>query len=265
MSLVVVGNEVLSGKVVEQNAAFLIGRLKTLGARVREVVFVEDDIEAIAEALTRVMGRSDEVLVTGGIGPTHDDVTIQAAAQALGVPVVEDPELLAQIGRLGKSAREGRELTPGERRLARVPAGATLHWGVRTGAEGPGLERNMGDVGQRPTPNVLPWPVAKAANMWLFPGVPPLMQALFDGLVSHFSGSPPLFSDALELTIEEAVICEALDAIVATHVAVEIGSYPRREAGVWQLRLTFESPDASATAAAVLAARTAFQAYLARA
>jgi len=253
VSIVVVGNEVLSGKVVEQNAAFLIGRLKTLGARVCEVVFVEDDVYAIAEAMARVMARSDEVLVTGGIGPTHDDVTIQAAAQALGVPVVEDGELLAQIARLGlkrgvETAREGRELTPGERRLARVPAGAKLHWAVRTGGEG-----------------VLPWPVARAANMWLFPGVPPLMQALFDGLKTHFSGSPPLFADALELTIEEAVICEALDAIVATHVAVEIGSYPRREANVWHLRLTFESPDAAATVAAVLAARTAFQAYLARA
>lgn len=240
VSLVVVGNEVLSGKVVELNAAFLIGRLKTLGARVREVAFVEDDVDAIAEALARVRVRSDEVLVTGGIGPTHDDVTIQAAAQALGVPVVEDPELLAQIARLGKSAREGRELTAGERRLARVPAGAKLHWGERS----------------------VPWPVARAANLWLFPGVPPLLQALFEGLVAHFSGSPPLYSEALELTVEEASICEALDAIVAVHTAVEIGSYPRREAGVWQLRLTFESPDGSATAAAVVAARAAFGAYL---
>ena len=240
MSLVVVGNEVLSGKVVEQNAAFLIGRLKTLGARVREVAFVEDDVDAIAEALARVRLRSDEVLVTGGIGPTHDDVTILGAAQALGVAVVEDAELLAQIGRIGKSAREGRELTPGERRLARLPAGAKLHWGDRR----------------------VPWPVARAANLWLFPGVPPLLQALFEGLVEHFSGSPPIFSEALELTIEESAICEALDAIVAAHGSVEIGSYPRREAGTWQLRLTFESHDASATAAAVMAARAAFQAYL---
>jgi len=239
VSIVVVGNEVLSGKVVEQNAAFLIGRLKVLGARVREVVFVEDDVDAIAEALARVRVRSDEVLVTGGIGPTHDDVTIQAAAQALGVAVVEEPQLLVQIARLGKSAREGRELTSGERRLARVPAGATLQWSER-----------------------LPWPVARVANLWLFPGVPPLLQALFEGLVGRFSGAPPLFAEALELTIEESVICEALDAIVAAHGAVEIGSYPRREAGVWQLRLTFESPDLAATTAAVTAARAAFGVYL---
>ncbi len=242
MSIVVVGNEVLSGKVVEQNAAFLIDRLKVLGARVREVVFVEDDISAIAEALSRVGARSDEVLVTGGIGPTHDDVTIQAAARALGVAVVEDAGLVDQVARLGKPGREGRAPTAGERRLARVPEGATLMWGT-TG---------------------VPWPVAKAGNLWLFPGVPPLMQALFNGLVHHFSGSPARFGGALELSVEESVICEALDAIVAAHVSVEIGSYPRREGGGWQLRLTFESVDEAATAAAVAAARAAFESYLTR-
>lgn len=242
VSIVVVGNEVLSGKVVEQNAAFLIDRLKTLGARVREVAFVEDDIAAIAEALVRVGARSDQVLVTGGIGPTHDDVTIQAAALALGVPVVEDAGLVDQVARLGKPGREGRAPTAGERRLARVPEGATLMWGT-TG---------------------VPWPVAKAGNLWLFPGVPPLMQALFNGLVHHFSGSPARFGGALELSVEESVICEALDAIVAAHVSVEIGSYPRREGGGWQLRLTFESVDEAATAAALAAARAAFESYLSK-
>lgn len=236
VSLIVVGNEVLSGKVVEQNAAFLIGRMKALGARVREVVFVEDDVDAIVEAMQRVRARSDEVLVTGGIGPTHDDVTIAAAARALGVEVIEDPALVEQIARLRRSAPHA---SAGERRLARVPAGAVLMWGDAR----------------------VPWPVAKAANMWLFPGVPPLMQALFDGLVRHFEGSPERHAEALELVVEEAVICEALDAIVAAHAAVEIGSYPRREDGIWRLRLTFESTDAAATEAAVAAARAAFAAH----
>lgn len=235
VSLVIVGNEVLSGKVVEQNAAFLIGRLRALGARVREVVFVEDDVPAIAEALGRVAPRSDEVLVTGGIGPTHDDVTILAAATALGVPVVEDSGILDQLARFSKSARAGLPLTAGERRLARVPQGSQLMWSDR-----------------------IPWPVAKVANLWLFPGVPPLMQALFDGLQSHFSGSPTLYSRGLELTVEEAAICEPLDAIVLAHPEVEIGSYPRREEGVWHLRLTFEGGREEAVIAALAAARAAF-------
>lgn len=252
VSIIVVGNEVLSGKVVEQNAAFLIGRMKALGARVREVVFVEDDVAAIVEAMQRTRARSDEVLVTGGVGPTHDDVTIAAAALALGVEVIEDEALVEQIVRLrratvgsaaGGSAPgqpgAGPGANAGERRLARVPAGAVLMWGDK-----------------------VPWPVAKAANLWLFPGVPPLMQALFEGLVRHFEGSPERFGEALELVVEESIICEALDAIVLAHAKVEIGSYPRREAGVWRLRLTFESTDAAATEAAVAAARAAFAAYV---
>lgn len=238
VSLVVVGNEVLSGKVVEQNAAFLIGRMRALGARVREVVFVEDDVPAIAEALGRVGPRSDHVLVTGGIGPTHDDVTILATATALGVPVVEDADVLDQLSRIAKSARAGQPLTAGERRLARVPEGSRLMWSER-----------------------IPWPVAKVANIWLFPGVPPLMQALFDGLKSHFEGSPTLYSRGLELTVEEAAICEPLDAIVLAHPEVEIGSYPRREGGVWHLRLTFESGREDAVIAALDAAVSAFGQY----
>jgi len=239
VSLVVIGNEVLSGKVVEQNAPFLIGRMKALGARVREVVIVEDDVAAIVEALARVRVRSDEVLVTGGVGPTHDDVTIEAVAKALGVPVVEDATLLGQIERLGRGSRGDRPLSAGERRLARVPAGAQVLFAER-----------------------VPWPVTKVANLWLFPGIPPLLQALFEGLVGHFAGSPPIFSAVLELLVEEATICEALDAIVHTHSQVQIGSYPRREHGVWHLRLTFESPAAEATQASIEAARAAFARYL---
>ncbi len=243
-SLVIVGDEVLSGKVVEQNAAFLIKRLRELGARVREVCFVEDEIEAIAEAIARNRARADRVIVTGGIGPTHDDVTIQAAARALGVEVHEDEALLSQIAELGKAGtRRGSasvaELSQGERRLARVPRGACLEWG-RAG---------------------VPWPVTRVENLWFFPGVPPLLQALFEGVVHHFSGSPPIFSEVLELDTDEATICEALDAIVAAHDQVAIGSYPRREAGAWQLKLTFESHDRAATEAALAAARNAFAAY----
>jgi molybdenum cofactor synthesis domain-containing protein len=237
VSLVVIGNEVLAGKVVEQNATFLIDRMKTLGVRVREIVFVEDDVHAIAEALQRVGPRSDEVLVTGGIGPTHDDVTIQAAALALGVSVVEDLALVQQIERIG--ARGEGQASPGERRLARVPEGATLVWGAGR----------------------VPWPAIRAANLWLLPGVPVLLQMLFEGLVPHFSGSPPLYSEVLELSVDEATICERLDAIVAAHETVEIGSYPRREAGAWRLRLTFDSHDQAATQAALEAARAAFSHY----
>lgn len=239
ISLVIVGNEVLSGKVVEENATFLIGRMKSLGARVREVAFVEDDIDAISEAMARVRGRSHQVIVTGGVGPTHDDVTVLAAAKALGVDVVEEVGLVEQVARLSEAGQIGRTPSAGARRLARVPCGAELVWG-KTG---------------------VPWPVTRADNLWLFPGVPPLMRALFEGVVEHFTGSPPIYSEELELLADEATICEALDTIVSAHPTVEIGSYPRRESGRWKLRLTFESHDRAAMKAAFSAACEAFRAY----
>lgn len=210
VSLVIIGNEVLSGKVEELNARFLIKRLRALGARVREVVFIEDDVTAIAEAVARVAARSDAVITSGGVGPTHDDVTVAGVALALGVPVVEDEGILVLLStHLAK--------VPGARRLARAPEGAVLMRGKR-----------------------IPWPVIKCQKVWLFPGVPVMLEGLFEELASHFAGSPEMYSLALELAVEESRIVEVLDGLVARHPTVEIGSYPRREDGAWQLRLTFD-------------------------
>lgn len=219
VSLVVIGNEVLSGKVDELNARFLIKRLRALGARVREVVFVEDEVTAIAEAVARGVLRSDVVITSGGVGPTHDDVTVAGVAAALAVPVVED---LAILGMLSTHLSRA----PGARRLARVPQGATLMRGR------------------------LPWPVIRCDKVWLFPGVPPMLEALFEDFAAHFAGSPEVLSSAIELAVEESLICDALDALVARHPEVEIGSYPRREDGAWRLRLTFDGIRAEAVAAA---------------
>jgi molybdenum cofactor synthesis domain-containing protein len=228
VSLVVIGNEVLSGKVEEKNASFLIERFKLLGARVREVAFVEDEVPAIVEALERVRHRSDHVLTTGGIGPTHDDVTLAAVAETLGVGIVESPDIVDILARHGR-------VSTGARRLARIPEGAELL-----------------------TAPAIGWPVVRTRNIWLFPGVPPLMRALFLGLEHHFGGSPQRFSQSLELTVEESLICEALDALVLRHPTVEIGSYPRQERGVWHLRLTFDGPVESEVCAACAEASAEF-------
>lgn len=233
VGVVVVGNEVLSGKVAEQNAAYLIKRFRELGARVREVVIVEDEIPAIVEAVKRLSDRCDDVLTTGGVGPTHDDVTIEAVAAAVGVPVEESPAILERLASLIRGP-----LTPGHRRLCKVPLGAELVFGTK-----------------------IPWPIARIRNIWLFPGVPPLLQALFEDVRARFEGSPPWHAGHIELVAEESTIVEVLDALVARHLAVAIGSYPRREQGVWHLRLTFEGDSAVAVEAAVGDARVVFAAW----
>lgn len=230
--LVVIGDEVLSAKVVEANAAFLLQALREIGASIREVVFVPDEVEAIAEAVRRQAPRCDVVITTGGIGPTHDDVSVAAVAAAFGVDVVEHPAILKALESLGA-------LSEGRRRLARVPAGAELIWG-----EG------------------VPWPVAKLENIWMFPGVPSFVRGLFNGLRDKFPASPRRTHRALELVVEESMICVALDELVSQHHGVAIGSYPRLVTGVWQLRLTFDGPDAEAVDAALLAALETFGSWI---
>ena len=220
--VVIVGNEVLSGKVVEQNAAFFVRELRALGVRLCEVAFVEDRRDAIAECVARMAARFDVVCTTGGIGPTHDDVTLDALALAFGRPLVERPELVAAMGEL-----LGPRLTPAHRRMARVPEGTALVPGDK-----------------------LPWPGLRLDNVWIFPGIPAFVRAQFSALAHHLGAGPPLFAGALDLAAEETAICERLDAVVARHSAVEIGPYPRWEAGRWRLRLTAEGPDAAAVEAA---------------
>ncbi len=235
VGLCVIGDEVLSGKVVEQNAAFLIGRFRELGVRVREVAVVPDERPAIVEAVARLESRADFVLTTGGIGPTHDDVTLAAMADLRQVDIVEHPAIAERL-----AAHMSGPAAEGYRRLARVPVGTELVWGAG-----------------------VPWPALRHGKTWLLPGIPPLLQRVFDGIESHFRGSPRWFQAALELAVEESLVCEALDGIVVQHPAVQIGSYPRLEGTGWRLKVTFEGGDEGAVEAARDAARSAFHAHVA--
>ncbi|MCB9788244.1 MAG: competence/damage-inducible protein A [Deltaproteobacteria bacterium] len=221
-AVVVIGNEVLAGKVVEQNAAFLIRRFRELGVRLVRVEFIPDDPADISATVARVAALADVVCTTGGVGPTHDDVTIEAVAAAFGVPTRHDATLLALVERYF-----GEQTTHAHRRLALIPEGATL-----VGGKGP------------------PWPTIQFHNVYILPGIPKLMAAKFEALAHRFVGRE-LFAGAVEITGQEADICDALDAIVASHPDAEIGSYPRREQGGWMIRLTVESLSEETAARAV--------------
>ncbi|MEZ4267954.1 MAG: molybdopterin-binding protein [Myxococcota bacterium] len=217
-AVVVIGNEVLAGKVVEQNAAYLVGRFRELGVRLLRVEFIPDDPAEIGETVRRVGAMADWVCTTGGVGPTHDDVTIDAIAAAFGVDTLHDPALIALVERYF-----GAETTHAHRRLALVPEGATL-----VGGAGP------------------PWPTILFRNIYILPGIPKLMAAKFEALAHRFVGRE-LFAGAVEVSGQEADICDPLNAIVAAYPDAEIGSYPRREAEGWVIRLTVESLSAETT------------------
>lgn len=232
-ALVVIGSEVLSGKVEEANAAFVIRRFRELGVRLRRIVVVPDDAGEIGRAVREASESHDHVLTTGGVGPTHDDITIDAIATAFDVDVVEDATLGALVRRWF-----GDRATEGHLRLARVPRGSVL----------------VGDE----TP---PWPTVRFRNVTILPGIPKLMQLKFDAIAERFRGGP-VWGGAVHVTAFEADLLPDLDRIVAAHPSVEIGSYPRKEDGVWRVRLTVDSVDRDLAEAALAELASTFAALV---
>lgn len=232
IGLVIIGDEVLAGKVEEENAKFFLKAFRELGLRVKELAFVEDDVTAISEAVKRMAARYDLLLTTGGVGPTHDDLTLLGIADAFQLEMTQNEELLSWAKAIFK------DLPAGER-FSRVPEKTKL---IRT----PGL----------------PWPLFQIQNVWAFPGVPWMVKLLFSGLKPHLEKQAPFVSRELELVAQEVSVCEALDALVLRHPALQIGSYPRYEGGEWLLRLTFDGSDKDLVERGYDEARALFSTYL---
>lgn len=220
---IVIGNEILSGKVRDENGPYLIDRLRASGIGLGRLLTVSDDADEIGWAIRACRGSHAPIFTSGGIGPTHDDVTVAAVARALGRGVVSSPEIEA-----GLRARRS-VLSEADLRLARIPEGATL---VRT----PGT-----------------WfPVIEAEEIYLLPGIPELFRRHLDALAERHGG-PPFVLRSLYLSAVETEIAALLDRVVAAHRQVAIGSYPRIDAADHRVKLTVESRDPAAVEAAVAA------------
>jgi molybdenum cofactor synthesis domain-containing protein len=225
-AIVVIGNEVLSAKVTDENGPFLASELRALGVELRRIETVPDEIPLIVDALKRCLGSAQWVFTSGGIGPTHDDVTIAAVAQAFGREIVTDERTLALL-----RMRHGDRLNPALRRLAEIPRGATLTW-----APGPGPS----------------YPVLSLENVVILPGVPSLLREGFLRLRDRFR-APPFYARAVYLSLGEGAIAEHLDAVVARYPTVAIGSYPRFDAADYRVKVTFDGrTEADVAAAAAL-------------
>jgi molybdenum cofactor synthesis domain-containing protein len=207
--LVIVGNEVLSGKVADKNTPFVIERLRAIGARCLGVEVVRDEVEEIAGAVRRGLSAADFVITSGGIGPTHDDVTIEGVARALGRDVVVHEPLLAAL-----HALLGQPLSDRKRRMARAPAGAELLPG-----EG--------------------FPQVRAGNVLIFPGVPELLRMKFKAVEPLLRGEP-LPCAAVYSALGESAIAAALERTEAECPGIAIGSYPRWEPGDHRVLVTID-------------------------
>jgi molybdenum cofactor synthesis domain-containing protein len=197
--LVVIGDEVLSGRTRDANTAYLGHGLNEIGIQLREVRVVSDQYDDIAHAVNELRVRFDYVFTTGGIGPTHDDITAEAVARAFGLPLEPHPEALARLER-----RYGPgEFNESRRRMANTPRGATLIDNPVSGA--PGFQID---------------------NVFVMAGIPRIMQAMFDGLSHRLVGGAPLGSRTLGTSLPEGTLAGPLSALQDDYPDVRIGSYP---------------------------------------
>jgi molybdenum cofactor synthesis domain-containing protein len=197
--LIIIGNEILSGRTEDANLAFLGRQLNELGIRLAEARIIADDEAAIVEAVNQCRRRFDYVLTTGGIGPTHDDITSAAIAKAFGVSLERNAEALALLDRqyLKKDQNEARL------KMADIPAGATL------------VENSVSRA-----------PGYQIENVFVMAGVPKIMRAMFDDFKDRLKGGEKVLSEAVTVFISEGAVAEKLAAVQARHRQVEIGSYP---------------------------------------
>jgi molybdenum cofactor synthesis domain-containing protein len=215
--ILIIGEEILSGKVEDENARHLVHELRALGVNVRRIEVIPDDVEEIAAAVRALAARHDYLFTSGGIGPTHDDVTLPAVALAFGMKLERRPELEALI-----RGAMGGELHERDLRMAEVPDGARLVYGV--------------------PPDPVRWPVITVRNVFILPGVPAIFRRKFDSVRELFRAGP-IHSRSLYSRDGEGVIAAALDAVVEEFPTVAVGSYPRLDEPDYKVKITFDGRD----------------------
>ncbi|HTM21433.1 MAG TPA: molybdopterin-binding protein [Kofleriaceae bacterium] len=211
--IIVIGDEILSGKFADENAPFLIAELRALGVDLRRIAVIPDDRAEIGATATDFAARFDHVFTSGGVGPTHDDVTMESIAAAFGVPVVVEP-------RLEKVLRDywGAGMAPANIRLAHVPAGCEL----------------VGDDAI--------WPVVRFKNIHILPGVPALFRRKFLSIRELFRGRP-VVERRVYCSGEEGALAPHINTVVAEFPSCKLGSYPRFEETRFRVMITIEAAD----------------------
>ncbi len=198
--LVIIGDEILSGRTHDKNISQVASWLQVQGIRLAEVRVVPDVEERIVEAVNALRAANDYLFTTGGIGPTHDDITVDAVAAALGVPVVINEDARAILERY--YADKG-GLNEGRLRMARVPEGAELIPNRMSGA--PGIRRG---------------------NVILMAGVPHITAGMLDALTGELEGGAPLLSEIIGCWVAESEVASMLREVEEAHEGCQIGSYP---------------------------------------
>jgi molybdenum cofactor synthesis domain-containing protein len=233
-AVLVIGDEILSGRTKDRNVGYIAEYLTNIGIELREARVVPDIEEEIVAALNALRQRYTYVFTTGGIGPTHDDITADSVAKAFDVPIDEDPRALAMM----MERYQPGDLTPARRRMARIPAGADLI--VNPISKAPGF---------------------RIENVIVMAGVPNIMQAMFDAAAKDLETGVKIIAETIEAGgIPEGRYGDALGAVASAHSEVTIGSYPSFLDGRFRNQIVVRGKDP----AKIAAAREAINAMLAR-
>lgn len=215
--IVIIGDEILSGKFADENARFLIGELRSLGVDLRRIAIIPDELDDIAATVRGFSDRFDVVFTSGGVGPTHDDLTMEGIARAFDTRVVVEPTLEKLLREFWGDAMPAANL-----RLAELPEGGELVYAD----------------GSR-------WPTVCYRNVYILPGVPSLFRRKFLAMRERFAGEPLCIARVFSMG-DEGTLAPHLDAVVAAFTEVKVGSYPRFEETEFRVILTLESVDRAA-------------------
>lgn len=212
--IVIIGNEVLSGKTQDINSHFFCTELRRLGVEVQKISTIQDEIEIIGHEVARFSQRFDFVFTSGGVGPTHDDVTIDGIAHGFGLKVVRHPDIERRMRQ-----RLGDQLNEARLRMANVPEGAKL---LATEA--------------------LFAPIVNVRNVYIFPGIPSILQERFHAIKELFRDTPYHLKNVY-VRYGEGVIAEMLNSLLSKYPALMLGSYPVLNVPEYKVKVTLESKD----------------------
>lgn len=232
-AILIIGDEILTGRTREGNAWFLAGELAKAGITLQQIRVIGDDHAAIVAAVQELAGAHDHLFTSGGIGPTHDDITADAVAAAFGRGIGVRADARALLA--AHYAARGTELTEARLRMARIPEGARLIDNPVSTAPGFTLE-----------------------NCHVMAGVPEVFQAMVAGLLPGLRGGAPLLSRSLLVMAPESSVADPLRALAEAHPEVSLGSYPFTAGGRYGTNLVVRSTDAAALDAAFAALAAAF-------
>ena len=220
-ALLIIGNEILSGRTQDKNLAHIATVLNEVGVRLTEVRVIPDIEGEIIDAVNTLRKKFDYVFTTGGIGPTHDDITAESVAKAFGLKLIIHPEAFRRMDLHYKQM--GREMNEARLRMAKTPEGATLIDNPISTAPGFNVE-----------------------NVYVMAGVPSIMQAMLEGIKGGLVGGATVLSRTVLCTLGEGDVAAGLGAIQKAHPDIDLGSYPQYSRGHFRVSLVMRGTDAAA-------------------